>query len=526
MPLLVLCVAATVAKTPDEILQQNLASYSSITRPSAALAPDGCTAAPDEVQIGFYVQGLGAVDMKSLSYTVEGYLRFYWNDPRLAFNSSACGTGKLLLRSPSFGGKNLWTPDAYFEKAIDVTFKHGLESEMVSISPEGDVFWSRQARATLRCAMGFGRLPYDEQHCLFLAGMYSETAAEVLLTWKSVEDALGGVSHVTALASGDFEISGVKADNILDVYTSANYSYAKACVSITRNSKGSYDLTIVLSILYVLLSYCGFWISAAAAPGRIALAVICVLITVNSFYSVKSSLPETPYPVWMLIFLFGSAMFNVIAFIEYAVVNFGMTTSTLVKQLADEKQLQDDDDDGQLDWSELRAAEEHFWAVGLQAVDLDKLQTKSKQKGAMACSMSRLLSRSAKVGPADEKCSAAPAAPPPHRPAPTVSSQPPDADRRISMNFQVQDPGMRERTTVKRWNSSFCSSLSERIEDSFPSLRLFKPVGVSKLRHADRPFRLYFLPAFFLYVAVMFALNPYIPTSAEPVASESHQCPF
>ena len=57
---------------------------------------------------------------------------------------------------------------------------------------------------------------------------------------------------------------------------------------------------------------------AAAAPGRITLAVICVLITINSYYSVMSTLPNVSYPVWLLTFLFGSALFNVAAFVEYA----------------------------------------------------------------------------------------------------------------------------------------------------------------------------------------------------------------
>ena len=119
--------------------------------------------------------------------------------------------------------------------------------------------------------MGFGRLPFDKHHCLFMAGLYSETAAEVLLEWKDTDDAFGG-DRLLSLQSGDFQVQDYQATNVLDVYVGANYSYAKACITFGRNSDG-YNFTIVLSILYVLLSYCGFWIHAAAAPGRIALAV-------------------------------------------------------------------------------------------------------------------------------------------------------------------------------------------------------------------------------------------------------------
>jgi len=62
---------------------------------------------------------------------------------------------------------------------------------------------------------------------------------------------------------------------------SGNYSYAKACINLQRVST-EYILTLMLACMFVLMSYMGSWISPNAAPGRIALAVICVLIVGNN----------------------------------------------------------------------------------------------------------------------------------------------------------------------------------------------------------------------------------------------------
>ena len=115
--LLVLLSASEVQpyQSQAELKAQVLAGYDKSTRPSAALAPHSgtsCVPVPaDVVHVQMYVEALTSVDQKSLSYGLEGYLRAYWRDPRLAFNSSC--VSQLTWRSSG----SLWTPDIYFEQS-------------------------------------------------------------------------------------------------------------------------------------------------------------------------------------------------------------------------------------------------------------------------------------------------------------------------------------------------------------------------------------------------------------------------
>tara|TARA_B100000795_G_scaffold126251_1_gene94218 strand:- start:397 stop:849 length:453 start_codon:yes stop_codon:yes gene_type:complete len=104
---------------------------------------------------------------------------------------------------------------------------------------------------------------------------------------------------------------------VLDVYLAGNYSFTKACIKLERLS-AMYVMQMGLACLIVLLSYLGSWINPKHAPGRIALGVISVLILTNNYYSVYSSLPNVAYRVFMMDFMLGALVFNVLAFVSCA----------------------------------------------------------------------------------------------------------------------------------------------------------------------------------------------------------------
>lgn len=110
---------------------------------------------------------------------------------------------------------------------------------------------------------------------------------------------------------------GAPLSQVLDVYVAGNYSFAKACIKLERLST-MHVMQMSLACLLVLLSYLGSWISRAAAPGRIALGIISILIVANNYQSVRSSLPNVTYSVFMMDFLLGALIFNVFFFVSCA----------------------------------------------------------------------------------------------------------------------------------------------------------------------------------------------------------------
>ena len=129
----------------------------------------------------YMIKELLEVDQKEGSFGVNGFFRVAWRDDRLAFDrNSTCGNRLTFTNAD-----HLWTPDIYFGRALHLTMgtdklkASGLAGEMVHWYSDGRIVWSRLVRARLKCEMYFGRLPFDQQACLLLIGMYANTDNDV-----------------------------------------------------------------------------------------------------------------------------------------------------------------------------------------------------------------------------------------------------------------------------------------------------------------------------------------------------------
>jgi len=112
-----------------------------------------------------------------------------------------------------------------------------------------------------------------------------------------------------------------------NTYSTGSFAYAHLNFEMTRIQKYWINAGIIPAIMFVFIAYCGFWIDPAAAPGRIALSIICVLITLTSSLRISSFMPLVAYHVWMESYLLGCIVFNLVAVVAYALVNYGRVAS-------------------------------------------------------------------------------------------------------------------------------------------------------------------------------------------------------
>lgn len=71
-------------------------------------------------------------------YTLDFYLRQYWNDPRLAFDKS---TGLDSITLGHEFGKAIWIPDVFFIQDRKESFHHTIttKNEFVKVDYQGNV---------------------------------------------------------------------------------------------------------------------------------------------------------------------------------------------------------------------------------------------------------------------------------------------------------------------------------------------------------------------------------------------------
>ena len=323
------------------VLNAKLAApYDASTRPSDPLVGaaygSACPASkPDVVTVQVFVNKLWALTMKGNGYMIDGYLREWWTDPRLAYSGTADGgcTDIVKLSGPctlpmhpcsGSGALPLWTPDLMFPYATEENIGAPGEPEgsLLFVSPDGGVYRSRRIRLMLSCKFNFGKLPFDKQHCPVTVVSYRYNTSELVVKWR--EDEPGMV--FSASKTGDFYIKKVSTALLWRELVPGNQSHPTACVTLERDSIKLGSHAIAYGVLLTVASYSGFYISPAAAPGRIALAFLCMLLVLNNVNAVYAQLPDisTNNRIWLIDFLFFTSLFNFLALLEYAVVNYGI----------------------------------------------------------------------------------------------------------------------------------------------------------------------------------------------------------
>ena len=216
-------------KSKHTIFRCMMTDYEKTSRPGLDYS-NGCVAnaPPVSVTSQLVVKVLTKVDQRLGSYELEGYMRLRWRDERLAFNSSTCGLESIVLTSAT----GLWVPDVYFEHSVSIKLGDGHDGEVVYIYPDGSVVWSRFARLQMRCSMGFGQLPFDTQDCLFLSGIWSDTAADVMLTWHDPTAPLGSYISKFDTVAGEWRVGDVRRGENVRHHLAPNsrpFSLSRAC---------------------------------------------------------------------------------------------------------------------------------------------------------------------------------------------------------------------------------------------------------------------------------------------------------
>lgn len=291
-----------------ELKEQLLAAYDRDKWPGwSATAPQ-----PTVVSVQYYINSLWGIDQKKQQFTAEVYFRAWWTDERLAYNASLMGEVQF-----DQDVKRLWLPDFYWPNSRGM---HHDES-LLEVYPSGGIWWSQRKRITFTCPMYFHNLPYDTQSCFMTVSTYADKASQAQLEWRYLDNVADGLQLVN---NNEWDIGDAAkgTKKVVEYAGGIKYDELYAQISFKRQSGSG---AIWPCVLFVAISYCGFWINPAAAPGRITLAVICVLIVLTNLLSEMSGYPQISYAVWLRSFMTGCLIFNLVAVFEYPVVNFGMT---------------------------------------------------------------------------------------------------------------------------------------------------------------------------------------------------------
>eukprot|EP00966_Prymnesium_polylepis_P091816 2125482-Prymnesium_polylepis.1 len=117
------------------------------------------------------------------------------------------------------------------EKTLGV--KDGA-AEALYVYPDGRVFWSRQTSFTLQCQNNNDRMPFDDQRCPFVMGLYSQTVEDVVLSWRSNGSAISAWDGSGGACMVQWIVTNLEQDVVTLQYAPGTYSIARAFITFSR----------------------------------------------------------------------------------------------------------------------------------------------------------------------------------------------------------------------------------------------------------------------------------------------------
>jgi len=291
-----------------------------------------------QVAISMFVDTMSSISTESMDYDVTIFFRQHWNDPRLAWGTTAFdnGTGEGNLTRDdgidlvdSFLIDLLWIPDVFF---VDEKFaqRHSImrKNVLLDIGPTGDITYSDRLSLKLGCDMQFELFPFDSQLCELKMEPYALRKTQLDLYWKTKgtpeerAEYKGSIQMSGAIQLPSYEISRCfLKENCTMGYITGDFACLSAFFELTR-SKKYYILNIYLpSILCVVIASTSFWVQLDIAPARVALGITSFLTMVALMQFMNEGMPRVSYTkaldVWMSVCLF----FIFAAMCEYCVAH-------------------------------------------------------------------------------------------------------------------------------------------------------------------------------------------------------------
>eukprot|EP00928_Gymnodinium_smaydae_P081563 TRINITY_DN6505_c0_g1_i1.p1 TRINITY_DN6505_c0_g1~~TRINITY_DN6505_c0_g1_i1.p1 ORF type:complete len:418 (+),score=11.39 TRINITY_DN6505_c0_g1_i1:172-1254(+) len=282
-----------------------------------SLMPPGKRQQATQVGISLSLTRLFEFDQQAGTYMIDFFTRYHWVDPQLAYKRYNYSLGYHLPRLDLRGSK-IWTPDVFFANAVKCD--HNERETMWYTEPDGNITWSRRFICVMQCPMFFQAFPFDTQTCSLSYETYHERAEDVVLYFLQTKDP--GFAQVSTSAWTDFSAS---MSSGIQTYSTGDFPSAHIKFTMKRLSYFWIVSVIIPLNIFVAMSYVGYWINPSATPGRISLAVLCVLITITVTNRVTSNMPEVRYRVWLVDYAWGCIAFNLIPVFSYAATNYGLT---------------------------------------------------------------------------------------------------------------------------------------------------------------------------------------------------------
>lgn len=291
-------------------------SYDPTVRPSVAIS--GQLEAPaDVVHVQFFLVSFTLSELTQ-SMNARGYLRLYWQDPRLAYEDpEGCDNPKEWVLTE---GVDIWRPDIFGENMREWSDRESFSSG-TWIYPDGTVFDSSYTNSVFECKIRATDMPFDDHKCwirLSSYTMYSRDLRVFALPDAPPIDVTDTTQH------NIWKVEKSTASEFEKIYSVGNFDIVDLNLHVARKPRFHIIYSMIPALLFLLISYTGFFIARDCAPARCTVAIIPVLTMRLLINAIFSRMETVSYFIYLASFLNAAMFLSCACVVEYALVQFLM----------------------------------------------------------------------------------------------------------------------------------------------------------------------------------------------------------
>ena len=310
-----------ISSCKASIVTDLLANYDAVLPPNYS----GVT----NVNVSVYIENFVSVDEGSRQFSVTLNIISQWNDSDLAYNST---TKEVLDLTPYIA--QIWIPNFVFTRNVK---DKDILDQRLSLSRTGILSYTKRLILSLKCPFNYRNLPLDKHDCSFVLYplYYDQNILDIQI---GNEQDNGKYVTYTRKDLNSFDISSfqfkefnIATTDVKMYYSDEIYKGLKFKVVIERIWNYYLFSLIIPSILFCILSYCGFWIDKNGVPGRVYLGSLAILININAY--TQLNIYDT---TWLGSFLLGCITFGCLTMVEYCILNYCMYTYTNLSKKIEE----------------------------------------------------------------------------------------------------------------------------------------------------------------------------------------------
>ncbi|CAH1777908.1 unnamed protein product [Owenia fusiformis] len=319
------------------------------------MLPNFQTSEVTNVTCNVYVNSFDSINVETMDFQINVYLRQSWVDKRLSFNDSLSSKERISVDNKM--AHCIWLPDTFFPNE-KYSHQHcdTVPNRALRIHRNGSVHLSLRLSLRLSCPMSLEKFPFDRQVCYMKMESYGYTSDQINIRWTPKN----AVQVNEELELPQFTFEDYTTGTCESSYITGKYS----CIQIAfilRRQFGYYMVQNYLpGSLIVLLSWVSFWINIDSIPARISLGVLTALTITTQSVGVWMSLPRVSYVKAIDIWMSACVIFVFSASLEFALVN--TMSRKEIRRMSIRMRSQSNDKDVPTD-SIKRMADEHAYGI-------------------------------------------------------------------------------------------------------------------------------------------------------------------